>query len=100
MRVAERSWKTADGGNAPSDATVDLAFFSGSHQVLGCAARYHRLRVMFPTSHIFGYSAGREIRNDDVVGFYPCGEISPHRLSGLCVLHDTTMTGTTIAAVG
>jgi len=35
------------------------------------------------------------------LGFYSYGEISPHRASGVCELHNQTMTVTTIAeAVG
>jgi len=33
------------------------------------------------------------------LGFYSYGEISPHRLSGVCELHNQTMTVTTIAEV-
>jgi hypothetical protein len=31
------------------------------------------------------------------LGFYSYGEISPHRVSGVCELHNQTMTVTTIA---
>ena len=33
------------------------------------------------------------------LGFYSYGEISPHRVSGVCELHNQTMTVTTIAEV-
>ena len=33
------------------------------------------------------------------LGFYSYGEISPHRVSGVCELHNQTMTVTTIAEI-
>src|SRR5271155_1644991 len=33
------------------------------------------------------------------LGFYSYGEISPHRVSGVCELHNQTMTVTTMAEV-
>ena len=45
-----------------------------------------------------GAEIGSHVRR---VGFYSYGEISPHRVSGVCELHNQTMTVTTIAeAVG
>jgi hypothetical protein len=35
--------------------------------------------------------------NVRTVGFYSYGEISPHAVSGMCELHNQTMTVTTIA---
>jgi len=103
MRVAELSWcEMAGGGTAPGEgAFVDFVLFFGSHQVLGYDARYYELRAMFPNAHIFACSAGGQIRNDDIVGFYSYAEISSHRLSSVCELYNRTLTGTTIAeAVG
>ena len=43
-------------------------------------------------------AAGAELGPDGLrLGFYSYGEISPHRVSGVCELHNQTMTVTTIA---
>jgi len=45
-------------------------------------------------------AAGQELGNDTLrFGFYSYGEISPHAKSGLCELHNQTMTVTTFAEV-
>jgi hypothetical protein len=45
-------------------------------------------------------AAGAELGADTPrVGFYSYGEISPHANSGLCELHNQTMTATTLAEV-
>jgi hypothetical protein len=45
-------------------------------------------------------AAGQELGNNTVrFGFYSYGEISPHAKSGLCELHNQTMTVTTFAEV-
>jgi hypothetical protein len=45
-------------------------------------------------------AAGAELGRDTVrLGFYSYGEISPHAKSGLCELHNQTMTVTTLAEV-
>jgi hypothetical protein len=43
-------------------------------------------------------AAGAELGSDTVrLGFYLYGEISPHAMSGLCELHNQTMTITALA---
>jgi hypothetical protein len=45
-------------------------------------------------------AAGVELgRNTVRLGFYSYGEISPHAKSGVCELHNQTMTVTTLAEV-
>jgi hypothetical protein len=45
-------------------------------------------------------AAGMELGADVArLGFYSCGEISPHSHSGMCELHNQTMTVTTISEV-
>jgi hypothetical protein len=46
-------------------------------------------------------AAGAELRADTLrLGFYSYGEISPHAKSGVCELHNQTMTVTSFAEVG
>ena len=46
-------------------------------------------------------AAGAELGADTLrVGFYSYGEISPHAKSGMCELHNQTMTVTSFAEVG
>ena len=46
-------------------------------------------------------AAGTELGTDTVrLGFYSYGEISPHATSGVCELHNQTMTVTSFAEVG
>jgi len=68
MRVSQFSWSESGGWAKPSDngADSDLVFFFGKRQALGCGARYHELRAMFPRAHIVGCSTGGQIHNDDV----------------------------------
>jgi hypothetical protein len=46
-------------------------------------------------------AAGAELGADTLkIGFYSYGEISPHAKSGICELHNQTMTVTSFAEVG
>jgi hypothetical protein len=46
-------------------------------------------------------AAGAELGNHTPrLGFYSYGEISPHAQSGICELHNQTMTVTSFAEVG
>lgn len=46
-------------------------------------------------------AAGAELGNDTMrLGFYSYGEISPHAKSGICELHNQTMTVTSFAEIG
>lgn len=51
---------------------------------------------MFATPLAWCHSGGWK-RQAARLGFYSYGEISPHAVSGICELHNQTMTVTTIA---
>jgi FIST-like protein len=91
---------------------ASLVFYFGPREMLACGERYGELRRMFQAAHIgrrllMGQrtcdeteAAGAELGSDTPrVGFYSYGEISPHAKSGICELHNQTMTVTTFAEV-
>ena len=112
MRVNQLSWSATAGWTAvPADRNnADLVFLFGGRPALACGTLYHELRAMFPDAHILMgqhtleelEAAGAEIGSQvPRLGFYSYGEISPHRATGVCELHNQTMTVTTLAeAVG
>ena len=92
MRVAQFSWSESGGSAVPAADGTDsvLVFFLGERQALACSARYHGSAGLEATSAEFRLRVPQ-------LGFYLYVEISPHRGSGVCELHNQTMTVTTIA---
>jgi hypothetical protein len=87
--------------DAARQARVSLDASQGEHQfsiLISCIGR--RLLMGQRTSDE-AEAAGAELGTDTVrLGFYSYGEISPHAQSGVCELHNQTMTVTSFAEVG
>jgi hypothetical protein len=87
--------------DAARQARVSLDASEGEHQfsiLISCIGR--RLLMGQRTSDE-AEAAGAELGTDTVrLGFYSYGEISPHAKSGVCELHNQTMTVTSFAEVG
>ena len=87
--------------DAARQARVSLDASRGEHQfsiLISCIGR--RLLMGQRTSDE-AEAAGAELGTHTVrLGFYSYGEISPHAKSGVCELHNQTMTVTSFAEVG
>ena len=87
--------------DAARQARVSLDASQEEHQfsiLISCIGR--RLLMGQRTSDE-AEAAGAELGTDTVrLGFYSYGEISPHAQSGVCELHNQTMTVTSFAEVG
>jgi hypothetical protein len=87
--------------DAARQARVSLDASEGEHQfsiLISCIGR--RLLMGQRTSDE-AEAAGAVLGTDTVrLGFYSYGEISPHATSGVCELHNQTMTVTSFAEVG
>jgi len=87
--------------DAARQARVSLDASQEEHQfsiLISCIGR--RLLMGQRTSDE-AEAAGTELGTDTVrLGFYSYGEISPHATSGVCELHNQTMTVTSFAEVG
>jgi hypothetical protein len=87
--------------DAARQARVSLDASGGDHQfsiLISCIGR--RLLMGQRTSDE-AEAAGAELGTDTLrLGFYSYGEISPHAKSGICELHNQTMTVTSFAEVG
>ncbi|HVD83311.1 MAG TPA: FIST N-terminal domain-containing protein [Bradyrhizobium sp.] len=87
--------------DAARQARESLDASEGQHQfsiLISCIGR--RLLMGQRTSDE-AEAAGAELGTDTVrLGFYSYGEISPHAKSGVCELHNQTMTVTSFAEVG
>ena len=87
--------------DAARQARVSLDASEGEHQfsiLISCIGR--RLLMGQRTSDE-AEAAAAELGTDTVrLGFYSYGEISPHAKSGVCELHNQTMTVTSFAEVG
>ncbi len=87
--------------DAARQARVSLDASEGDHQfsiLISCIGR--RLLMGQRTSDE-AEAAAAELGTDTVrLGFYSYGEISPHAKSGVCELHNQTMTVTSFAEVG
>jgi hypothetical protein len=87
--------------DAARQARVSLDASQGEHQfsiLISCIGR--RLLMGQRTSDE-AEAAGAELGANTVrLGFYSYGEISPHAQSGVCELHNQTMTVTSFAEVG
>lgn len=86
MHVAQLSWSETAGWTSTcgSQHHSDLGFFFGMRQALSCGGR----------CDVAAVAPGPQIPQ---LGFYSHGEISPHCVSGVCELHNQTMTVTAIA---
>ena len=87
--------------DAARQARISLDASEGEHQfsiLISCIGR--RLLMGQRTSDE-AEAAAAELGTDTVrLGFYSYGEISPHAKSGVCELHNQTMTVTSFAEVG
>jgi hypothetical protein len=86
--------------DAARQARIGLAG-EGDHQFSILVSCIGRRLLMGQRTSDEAEAAGAELGADTLrLGFYSYGEISPHAKSGICELHNQTMTVTTFAEVG
>ena len=84
--VAARQAAYRVGGQRSGDQVAILVSCIGRRLLMG----QHTADELEATSAAFGPQIPQ-------LGFYSYGEISPHRVTGVCELHNQTMTVTTLA---
>jgi hypothetical protein len=86
--------------DAARQARIGLAG-EGDHQFSILVSCIGRRLLMGQRTSDEAEAAGAELGADTLrLGFYSYGEISPHAKSGVCGLHNQTMTVTSFAEVG
>jgi hypothetical protein len=87
--------------DAARQAQIGLDASEGDHQFSILVSCIGRRLLMGQRTSDEAEAAGAELGNHTSrLGFYSYGEISPHAQSGICELHNQTMTVTSFAEVG